>query len=149
MPTSTALDSIELEVRDLIAAVPARAKQEGWRSDRLWTAEVVRSICETGRRRGYESCAHGWAASVGQGEWLYDSIWLDIKGPYLVEVPLVLESEWGLDGKAIEDDFLKLLLARAAHRVMVFQQRNADDVQAMFGHLTRIVVRNPVTGTCC
>jgi hypothetical protein len=54
---------------------------------------------------------------------------------------LMFHSSWNLSGastrKAIEDDFLKLLVARAVHRVMVFQQKNADAVQAMFAHLTR------------
>ena len=40
-------------------------------------------------------------------------------------MPLALESEWG-DQEAVDRDFQKLVLARADHRVMIFEAPGAD-----------------------
>ena len=56
------------------------------------------------------------------GEWLYDVTWLDYEksgSGELVDAPLAAECEWGNEGD-IEDDFEKLLLARAGIRLMIF-----------------------------
>ena len=56
------------------------------------------------------------------GERLYDVTWLDYEksgSGELVDAPLAAECEWGNEGD-IEDDFEKLLLARAGIRLMIF-----------------------------
>jgi|GEM_PF-7016795 len=60
------------------------------------------------------------------GEWLYDLCWLEYVAPdsdVIVGMPLALESEWGNDTEILED-FQKLLVSRAALRVMIFGERN-------------------------
>jgi hypothetical protein len=52
-----------------------------------------------------------------------DLVWLPQSSGGVVDVPLILESEWGVKSKDIREDFEKLLLGRAQHRAMVFQQR--------------------------
>ncbi len=52
--------------------------------------------------------------------WLHYS-----KDNRLLEVPLVLESEWAPGD--INDDFQKMLLARAHHRAMIFDRKTRDD----------------------
>jgi hypothetical protein len=52
----------------------------------------------------------------------YDYVWLDNERD---GVPLVLESEWGA-GKLIDDDLHKLRIARAEHRVMIFQGNHIE-----------------------
>lgn len=58
------------------------------------------------------------------GEWLYDLTWLkycaDRSDRLLVDVHLVAEIEWDNRDSHIQDDFEKLLLARASVRLMVF-----------------------------
>ena len=63
-------------------------------------------------------------------EWVYDIIWLEqsngING-FLQDVPLVCESELGSKGEA-SDDFQRLLLCRARHRLMVYAVNKPDDL---------------------
>jgi len=127
------LDSVELEIREAIRAL---AEQQNWRSNREWTAAVIRTVCELGERLGFEPCAKGRKSHVGQGEWLYDAVWLHFGDEHHVtDVQLILESEWSPDLKDIEDDFLKLLVGRAAHRVMIFEQARSDELNGKFDHL--------------
>ena len=51
------------------------------------------------------------------GEWLFDMTWIEQSEGYLLSLPLVLESEWSPEGSS--EDFQKILVARADHRVMV------------------------------
>lgn len=65
-------------------------------------------------------------------------MWLSCKeGGLIADVSLVLESEWATDQKSIDEDFQKLLLARAEHRVMIFQQKTLPDVEDVYDHLSR------------
>ena len=87
-----------------------------------WTSAVLTSLCSLGKKNKYhvyadsrfvdEQYRHG-------GEWLYDTIWCDYEGDFLKSVPLAAECEWGAFGN-IKDDFEKLIQARAAVRVFVF-----------------------------
>ena len=59
------LDSVEWEIREAIRAL---AEQQNWRSNREWTAAVIRTVCELGERLGFEPCAKGrkrrWARNA-------------------------------------------------------------------------------------
>ena len=68
-------------------------------------------------KRGYEVRASS-SEEAHSGEWLYDVIWRKMSGNKFLDVGLVLESEWEPSG--IEEDFQKLLLARAELRCMIF-----------------------------
>jgi hypothetical protein len=122
------LDEVETRILEILHSLPLDAVQGGWKSDRTWTSELTHRIGLLGKERGYYICASGWGAPDGQGGWLYDLVWLSIRGQSIVDVPLVLESEWGIGLKNIDEDFSKLLLARAEHRVMIFQQKTFADV---------------------
>lgn len=55
------------------------------------------------------------------GEWLYDQVWMKYDmDDYMKSVPLVLESELGTNKVDRLNDFCKLFIARADHRVMIF-----------------------------
>ena len=87
-----------------------------------WTHGVHTALAKAGKHFGYRvaaskvpDCDRDW------GEWLYDVTWFD---RWMTEgmpwsVPMVAECEWGNVGD-IQDDFGKLLIARAALRVMVY-----------------------------
>lgn len=90
---------------------------------REWTAAVKTRLCETGGMFGYWVGARADEVAENKrdgGEWLYDVVWLDYEGDFLISVPLVAECEWNPHIDWIEEDFQKLLLARADVRVMVF-----------------------------
>lgn len=86
-------------------------------TDEEWTKRIKTAFCAVGNRRHYLTCAAG-VPNADQGEWLYDVCWLEYNGDWLQRMPMAAESEWGNRG-AIEDDFSKLLVARASLRVMV------------------------------
>lgn len=89
-----------------------------------WTKAVKTELCRIGRNFDYEVYAGRYVKEDEKdgGEWLYDVTWLkyDRSGnDELTDAPLIVECEWG-DYQDIEDDFEKLLLARARVRVMIF-----------------------------
>jgi hypothetical protein len=63
-----------------------------------------------------------------QREWLYDLCWRkeDAQGR-LLEMPLVMESEWDYRESELVRDFEKLLIARAKYRVFLFYKKTADE----------------------
>ena len=132
-----ALDDVEGHILEILDSLPLDAVQGAWKSDRTWTSELKRRVGLLGTERGYYICSSGYAPPGGQGEWMYDHVWLQIQGQSIVDVPLVLESEWLMDLKNIDDDFGKLLLARAAHRAMIFQQKTLAEVEKVFEFLER------------
>lgn len=88
----------------------------------VWTKDIKTKLCEIGRDEfRCKVCARDVAESKHDyPEWLYDVTWLEYAadGP-LVDAHLVAECEWG-NRRAIDDDFEKLLLARASVRLMIF-----------------------------
>lgn len=91
--------------------------------DSEWTKAIKTELCRIGRSFGYEVYAKDVEEDEKDGgEWLYDVTWLEYNRSgdgELTKSPLVVECEWG-DYQDIEDDFEKLLLARAGVRVMIF-----------------------------
>lgn len=84
------------------------------------TKAVKNKLSEIGQDKfGCYVCASG-VQTANCGEWLYDVTWLeyDCDGS-LVDAHLAAECEWGNSGD-IDDDFQKLLLARASVRLMIF-----------------------------
>lgn len=67
--------------------------------------------------------------------------WLAYEGNELRDVPLVAECEWNARIEWIDEDFQKLLLARADVRVMVFTGTNAKRSREVAGHLAAQVGR--------
>ena len=106
-------------------SVAARAATEKWPSDRIWAGDLISALGRLGQERNYYVCGKHGHKYGGQDEWLYDLVWLlQSRDGVIVDVPLILESEWGVKSKDRREDFEKLLLSRAQHRVMVFQQRS-------------------------
>ncbi len=106
-----------------------RAVKEGLSSLEIaingdWTEAVLTKLCRIGRSFDYKVYANTNyvpKTESDDGEWLYDVTWLKYEKNghgELIEAPLVAECEWG-DTRRIEDDFEKLLLARARVRVMI------------------------------
>ena len=97
----------------------------GWNQTQ-WTSEVMTALCKIGRKNKYYVYASSNFVDKQEkcgGEWLYDVIWCKYERKYekdfLKSIPVVAECEWG-NLAQIKDDFEKLILARAAVRVFVF-----------------------------
>ena len=91
-----------------------------WGKDQ-WTKAVLTTLCYVGRRFDSTTLASKVDDQFKKGgEWLYDVTWCEYdENDFLTSVPVVAECEWGNLGD-IKDDFEKLILARAAVRVFVF-----------------------------
>ena len=106
-------------------------QQEGasdW-GDPKWTKAVLTVLCRLGHQL---ECTVGASPRYVSeknrdwGEWLFDAIWCSCDDDGRIKaVELAAESEWGNLG-AIEDDFQKLLVARATVRVMVFDAGQSE-----------------------
>ena len=88
-----------------------------------WFPAIATKLCEIGRGFRFQvGAARVAKENRDWPEWLYDVTWLKYEHEgegLLIEAPLVAECEWGNEG-AIDDDFEKLLLARAGIRLMIF-----------------------------
>ena len=126
-------DDIIRGVRDALDGILEKTKEAGrdqLESTKWWTNQVMAELCVWGLKKGFLVCASSMkdaemialAQKYGgkiQGEWLYDLTCLEYHDDgRLKRIPLVAESEWG-NSLDIDDDFHKLILARADVRVMV------------------------------
>lgn len=89
-----------------------------------WTHALKKEIGNVGKRLGFEVYASGCKFD---GEWLFDLTWCKEQGSITLNLPLVMESEW--DDNDILTDFTKLVVARAQHRLMIFQGHTTQKVQ--------------------
>ena len=94
------------------------------------TRKVLNALCEIGQKT-FGCSVFASRHFVDEqyrngGEWLYDITWCEYKNNLLQSVPLVAECEWGTLG-ALKDDFDKLIVARAAVRVMVYHGGYSKD----------------------
>jgi hypothetical protein len=115
-------------IRQMFAKFPTQSAL-GY-TDREWTKQIMGQLGELGVAHGWEVCAGGFSGRFERG-WLYDLVWYrneprgDSSGN-LAEVFLVLECEWQKNLRSIKFDFEKLLLAKAALKVMIFQSHNRN-----------------------
>ena len=90
-----------------------------------WTLDIKIALDDAGRKNGNWICVAGLPADPAfrSGEWLYDMCWLTYQpdgDEFLLEAVLVMECEWDSNVEYLNEDFQKLLLARAAVRLMIF-----------------------------
>ena len=120
-------DTLDKMLRKTEGADPAELDLPAW-----WTPRVMTPLCKWGLRKQWWVGATGmdkrddmqrYAARHGGtigGEWLYDFTCLEYSDSECLKgIPLVAECEWGNEDH-INEDFEKLLLARADVRVMIF-----------------------------
>jgi hypothetical protein len=99
-----------------------------------WTREIIGNLAGLARRSGLQPCAHG----CDHGEFLFDLVWLTRNGEALEGVSLVAECEWGTDQYVVAD-FEKLLLARADHRLLIFDGTNVHDADRLIERLRHAI----------
>jgi len=123
------LDDSERKIaRELDRAVPAE-EQHGVLADASWTRRIKEGLCDLGRGNGFEVRADG-CGEADAGEWLFDLVWLEKQADNerFTSMPLAMQLEWGRHLKEIVTNFEKLLVAKARHKLMVFQRSSPDQV---------------------
>jgi len=136
-----ACDKVE---RSIIAEIDEIARQDrdtGGIGDEAWTMRLKNALCKLGKPRGYwvgaSHCGEQWKDG---GEWLFDLIWIRYENDVLLSVPLAVESEWGTPNQKtdpIDDDFQKLVVARAERRLMLFQARGEPEARDQINKLLK------------
>lgn len=102
--------------------------------DRTWTDSIKRALSDIGRDLGFKTATAGWQrVGADDGEWLYDLVWYEDRDSWMLKrVPLVMESEWSPKSDDQKRDFQKLLVAKAAIKLWIFQ---ADTDASIEQHL--------------
>ena len=137
----TERERAEIMMRVIRDGLSCHLKVQDPKGNPEWTEAVKTKLCEIGQDRfGYEVCASGVEnPKPDHPEWLYDVTWLKYEGERpLIEAPFVAECEWSNEG-AIKDDFEKLLLARSAVHLMVFDGGNQTESERIAQGLAKMV----------
>jgi hypothetical protein len=115
-------DDIELQIiKALTGLIDQELIEQKLKGDCAWTIAIKEIMGELGIAKGYDVCTSGFRDDYSS-EWLFDLIWYrNDKDGFLIEVPLVMESEWDFKFTGIKYDFEKLLCSRSKYRVMIFQ----------------------------
>ena len=126
-------NKIENEIVTYLKSLPEKSKSEGWewKSGR-WTEAIKLGLLNIARKKPPKLivCSNG-IEGTDYGEWLYDMIWLENdENDGIKNVPLVMESELNSPDNEVDEDFLKLLVARADHRIWIFQRRTREEITA-------------------
>lgn len=120
-------DLIENRVLEKLREVCQNSRHPDLSDRGGWGTAIRKALASLADSLQYKPYYRG-AKSQRFGEWVYDMIWTqeDEKGE-LVSVALAMEDEWELGLEAISDDFQKLLLVRAPHRLMVYRAANQQE----------------------
>ena len=93
----------------------------------VWTLKIKQALCDLALALD-PTCKVNASGEGLHGEWLFDLVWYREKliddEVHLTTLDLVMESEWLRDWPNLRDDFQKLLIARAAQKVMIFEVAN-------------------------
>ncbi len=125
-------DQFEDELVLALAKVCDKAHGKNWCLS-TWTKEVKDSVALVCTVWGYEVWASGIEAKdkMHKGEWVFDLIAMEYDAGALHDILLVMESEWSSDIDSVDDDFEKLILARAKHRLIVMNLDNENISQLL------------------
>jgi len=134
------LDNLETRIVTVLDGVAKNDRTEGGLSNRLWTKQIKEGLCALGQVLGYGVSAAG-CKDADTGEWMFDLMWGDGDKDHFLEMPLAMECEWSTDIDQIFWDFEKLLIAKASHKLFVFQQDTDKEVEYVAKELTVAVHR--------
>jgi hypothetical protein len=129
-------DRIEQAVIDTLDQLIIDWRNDGRPNDqKKWTLDVKTKLCELGREHHCQTgAAHVAEKSRDFGEWLYDVTWLRYapNGGGMIGCPLILETENDHRDQEISNDWEKLIVANAGHRVMMFGKRTDAEIEEKF-----------------
>jgi hypothetical protein len=88
------------------------------------TRQIKNQIGAIGAIMGFEVYASKCVFEENS-EWLYDLCWVEeTRAERVVGLPLAMESEW--NPYALSEDFQKLMVSKAEHRVMVISAKTKE-----------------------
>jgi len=134
------LDNLETRIVTVLDGVAKNDRTEGGLSNKLWTQQIKEGLCALGKVLGYGVSAAG-CKGAHTGEWMFDLMWAGGDKDHFQEMPLAMECEWSTDIDQIFWDFEKLLIAKAPHKLFVFQQGADNEVEHVAKELTAAVHR--------
>ena len=111
----------------------ADVKSQQIQGDGPWTKELKERLGDLGMSAAWNcNVATGGFPKYFEAEWLFDMTWYkeNEKGQ-LIELVMVLESEWAKSFAGIKYDFEKLLISKCPLKVMICQWTKAD-IQNLF-----------------
>ncbi len=113
-------------------------------TDTDWTHSIKTSLLTLWQKSPLKQVATSGVEGADYSEWLYDLTWLKMKikpdkYEWLTErIELVMESEW-LRDTCIDEDFDKLVQARATLRLMIFQGDHREHIDEINKRLSNRV----------
>ena len=125
------LEVVKTTLKDAVPIINRLPKYSGW------TQGIMTRLCDAGQECDYYVCVSK-VNQADRGKWLYDMTWLWRERDLLIDVGLVLECEWGYF-PAVRVDFVKLLLAKAKLRCMIFWAANRQDAIDYVLHLVEVI----------
>jgi hypothetical protein len=132
MTLKSRFNKMEIEIKAMLESFSDKIKKSSkWPSSGEMTKELKNKLCNLGKEKNFFVCASR-GRKKDWTEWLYDVTWLKYEGTNLVDIPLALECEWNPDPQEINNDFEKLLQARARLRVMIFWQKSIEAMHIRF-----------------
>ena len=132
------LDNLEKQIASTLDQIADKDQKEGGISDRQWTELIKEGLCILGQSLKYDVSAAG-CTGAKTGEWMFDLIWASSKDDFFMEMPLAVECEWSMDIDQQVWDFEKLLIAKAQHKLFIFQHGSESEVKNVIGHLSKAI----------
>jgi len=116
-----ALDDIERQIVQVLEQVGRDDDLPD--SNPAWTCRIKDDLMQLGTRLGFEARAN--KCNHGNWEWMLDLVWLTLVERRMTEsIDLAMESEWARSFDQQLDDFAKLVVVRASHRLFVLSAAN-------------------------
>ena len=113
-------------IKDALDRVALPLAAKGMKDTSIWTAAALGAVTKAGNRLNFYTCAAAKQASYNS-EWLFDACWLEYEGDLFRRVVLVAECEWWAANPAeYEDDFAKLVVAKADLRLFICEVQNQE-----------------------
>lgn len=131
-------NELELEIRALLTEGVNYLHANEIRGDYNWTLKFKELLAILGERKGFKVCTSGFQNQFNN-EWLYDMVWYqEDEYQRLIDVPLVVESEWGSKLEQIKFDFEKLLLANSPNKLMICQSYSSK-VETLLNYFEKAI----------
>ena len=114
-------DELELQIQAVLSSI---AQSLDKRPDGECTSRVMKELETLGSRLGWKVKGGSSDTANPHPEFLFDMTWVRLHGQSILDLELVVESEWKPEG--VQYDFQKLMVGRARHRLMIFPQRSRE-----------------------
>lgn len=145
-------DKFETKIQEVLDNCLVDLGKSGNSSRPAWTSAIKTVLCELKNEidAGKDICLAA-ASNVDNsdwGEWLFDvTLYTYSKKPepirHLKEIYLAVECEWDFSFQEIQNDFEKLLVAKARYKLMIFQAKSNTSLEDTIKNLSIIIDKFP------